>query len=50
VRWAAMVDLAVVDNEEDKPHKSQAQAQHAGRPTAHEEAPGCNIQVFGSKG
>jgi hypothetical protein len=38
VRQVAVVDVAVEDAEEDKPHKSQAQ--HAGRPATLYEALG----------
>jgi hypothetical protein len=40
VRRVAVVDVVVEDVEEDKPHKSQAQAQHAGRPATCYEALG----------
>jgi hypothetical protein len=38
VRRVAMVDVAVEDAQEDKPHKSRAW--HAGTPAAHQETPG----------
>jgi hypothetical protein len=34
-----VVDVAVENAEEDKPHKSRTQVQHAGRPAAQQETP-----------
>lgn len=39
MRRVVVVDGAVEDAEEVKPHKSWARAQHAGRPTVCQEAP-----------
>ena len=36
-----VVDEAVEDAEEDKPHKSRAQTQHAGKPAMRQRTPGC---------
>jgi hypothetical protein len=39
MRRVAVVEEAVEDIIEDKPHKSQALVRHAGRPAAHQSTP-----------